>query len=125
LHEGLVVDSDRIVARVLSRLREQPVVFPLRRLPWRGFAVGLAAAASIALAIWVPGRNVESVAVVTLPSRIGPSLPALSAVTEDQLERVTLGNESVGVEGVPGAVPHLGELTESDLEQLSHLTESP
>ncbi len=124
LHAGLAPDSEIVVQQVLARLRAAATVVPLRRLPWRNFGLGLAAAASIALAVWVPSRRHETVA-VNLPSRIGPKLPTLSSVTTEQLDRISLASEHRVLASDPGSVPHLGDLTEGDLEQLSGLTENP
>jgi hypothetical protein len=62
---------------------------------------------------------------VVMPRRIGPQLPGLSLVTEEQLEAAAVASEPGAIGGVPGTVPHLGELTEGELEKLSQLTESP
>jgi hypothetical protein len=118
-----MVDSERIAGRLLAQLREGGRVVPLRRLPWRHFVMGLAAAASVALAVWVPGRQ-HATAVVLMPTELGPTLPTLSSLTDEQFERATASTEGTMVEGVPGAVPHLGDLTERDLEQLSQWTET-
>ena len=124
LYSGLVPDTERLVEVVLRGIRSDARLLPLRRLPWRGFALGLAAAASVALAVWVPNRAHET-DVVALPSRIGPLLPKLSSLTDEQLDRISLASEgSYGV-GEAGAVPHLSDLSESDLTQLSKLTERP
>ena len=125
LYSGLEVNPERIVASVLSRLRSHAGVVPMRRLPWRHFVLGLAAAASVALAVWVPNRPAPRAVVVTMPSRIGPVLPELSSVTDEQLNRISLASADRTVVGEAGAVPHLSELTESDLNLLSSLTETP
>ena len=124
LHADLAVDTGAMVREVLARLRAEGQVVATPRLPWRHFAFGLAAAAGIALAVWVPGRTHHAV-VVTLPSRIGPLLPNLSNVTSEQWDALSLASEDAVIAGEPGAVPHLGDLTAEDLTQLSRLTENP
>lgn len=124
LHAGLALDTERLIETVLSRLRTGAPVVPLGRLPWRNFVLGVAAAASVALVVWVPTRSHETF-VVSLPSRIGPLLPNLSSATNEQLDRISLANEGSFGAGEAGAVPHLGGLSESDLTQLSNLTERP
>lgn len=124
LHSDLVPDSERLIGAVLSRLRTRAPVVPLRRLPWRNFVMGIAAAASVALVVWVPNREHEA-SVATLPGRIGLLLPKLSSVTNDQLDRISLASETSFGAGEAGAVPPLGGLSESDLTQLSNLTEHP
>jgi hypothetical protein len=124
LHANLALDTERVVQRVLARLRTGGDVVAMPRLPWRNFALGLAAAASVALAVWVPNRAHQTVA-MTLPSRIGVLLPSLSNVTDEQLNGIRLASEAHTAVGEPGAVPHLGDLTEDDLTQLSGMTENP
>ena len=124
LHSGLAVETEPIVRQVLARLHAAAQVGSVPRLRWRTFAFGLAAAASVALAVWVPSRSHQAV-VETLPSRIGPLLPRLSNVTSEQLYGISLASEGDVVVGEPGAVPHLGDLTADDLKQLSRLTETP
>lgn len=126
LHAHLTVDVDteRLAQRILARLRASGRVVSVPRLPWRNFALGLAAAASVAIAVWVPGRAHHG-EVVTLPTRIGPLLPNLSNATDAQLDGIRLASEGTFATGVPGTVPHLGGLTADDLEQLSSFTETP
>lgn len=124
LDRRLVLDADRIAAAVRARLAMPIDVLPLRRLPWRNFALGLAAAASVALAVWVPSRR-SSEMVAMMPESIGPKLPRLSIVTEEDLDLVDQSLEHRIAGGVPGAVPHLGDLTQRELDQLSQWTESP
>ncbi len=124
LYASLVPDTERLLGVVLSGIRPGAQIVPLRRLPWRNFVLGLAAAASVALAVWVPNRAHETL-VVALPSRIGPLLPKLSSLTDAQLDRISLASEGGYGVGEAGAVPHLSDLSESDLTQLSQLTERP
>jgi hypothetical protein len=124
LHAGLAIDTNRLAHGILARLRAGGQVVSMPRLPWRNFALGLAAAASVALAVWVPSRAHPAV-VVTLPARIGPLLPSLSNATDEQLVGISLASEGQLLAGVPGTVPHLGGLTADDLEELSSLTETP
>ncbi len=123
LYAGREVATERMVQDVLVRLRAGEPVALVPRLSWRKFAMGLAAAASVALAVWVPNRAHQS-AVMALPARLGPVLPNLSNVTDEQLYRISLANAGHLADGVPGTVPHLGGLTAADLEQLSSLTET-
>ena len=124
LHAGLALNADRMAHEILARLRASGQVVATPRLPWRNFALALAAAASVALAVWVPSRA-HQVVVGTLPTRIGPLLPSLSNATDEQLVGISLASEGQLLAGVPGTVPHLGGLTADDLEELSSLTETP
>jgi hypothetical protein len=124
LHADVELDTEPLLQTVLARLRAGGKVVAMPRLRWRHFALGLAAAASIALAVWVPSRARQNV-VVMLPARIGPLLPSLSDATDEQLAGISLAGEGHLSAGVPGTVPHLGGLSAEDLEQLSSLTETP
>lgn len=125
LASGVMVDQDRLIEQLLPRLRGATVVKPLRRLRWRNFALGLAAAASVTLAVWVPGHQAGPAGEVVLPRRIGPLLPSFSNLSDEELDRMVVASEGGVSAQVPGALPHLDELSEADLEQLSRLSEIP
>lgn len=113
------VEADRVAARVLDRLRAERQVLPIashRR--WRRWVVGLAAAASVALAvtIWQPW-TLGTAPVAIEPARERTLLPELDALLEAELEVVLAALEPEPVEPL-GAVPRIGDLTDEELELL-------
>lgn len=113
------VDPDRVAAGVLARLAAAGGVVPIashRR--WRRLVVGLAAAASVALAvaIWEPWAG-EASPVAIEPTRERTLLPELDALLEAELEVVLAALEPDPVEPL-GAVPRIGDLTDEELELL-------
>lgn len=114
----VVVDAARIATGVLERLRmDPPVVSIASRRPWHRVAIGLAAAASVALAVavWQPWQDTPEVAVA--PTREPTMLPELDALFEAELEVVLATLEPEPIEPI-GAVPRIGDLTDDELEQL-------
>jgi hypothetical protein len=115
----VALDVDGLAARVVARLRgTQTVVSPGSHRGWRRWAIGLAAAASIALAvaIWRPWPS-GSAPVAMVPSRERTMLPELDALLEAELEVVLATIEPATA--VPlGSVPRIGDLTDEELELL-------
>jgi hypothetical protein len=122
LEAGTVVAADRIAATVMARLRAVPTARSvIRCLPWRGGVIGLlAAAASVALIVSAPrlqrplsgsaGETAMALAV----------LPELQALDESQLESVLQSLGPTAADATPGLLPHLEDLTDSELERLLH-----
>jgi hypothetical protein len=111
------IDAAVLAEGVLRRLRAEPVVLPIRpRRSWRGALIGLAAAASVALAflVWQP-NGTEQVAVV--PTREPTMLPELDGLLEADLEIVLAYIAPVSDEPL-GSVPRIGDLTDEELELL-------
>lgn len=111
------LDVERIAQRVTARLASDAREAPVRRLPWRGLGLGAAAAASIALAIWMPRRERPRTAVEQTTAAV--LLPELERLDESQLRqllRTVEGGE--GADMSPAALPRLGDLTETELEQV-------
>ena len=120
LRQALVVDSVAISERVQARLRGEHADPSIRRLPWRGARVGiglLAAAASIAILIRVPSarRGDEQPAMSVTPVAV---LPELERLTETQLEAVLSELDVPDVLVSPMRLPRLGDLSDSQLEQV-------
>ena len=111
------LDPESVAAGVLSRLRHSPAVIPIARRPrWRGALIGLAAAASIAVAFLVwPDRSQDPVAWV--PSREATMLPELDALLDAELE-VLLAHLAPPQDQPIGVPPRLGDLTDEELEHL-------
>ena len=110
-------DADVIAESVLDRLRTSNDVIPLRRhSTWRRALVGLAAAASIAVAFlaW-PEASTEEQAFV--PSREATMLPELDELLDAELEVVLATVQDEAVDPF-GTVPTFSELTDDELEQL-------
>ena len=112
------LDLDRITAGVLHGLREQSQVVPIRR---RWVPMALAAAASVALAVtvWWPSPGEAPETPIAAGAEYVPTLfPELDELLESELE-VVLASVEPTAEVVPlGDVPRLGDLTDSELEQL-------
>lgn len=114
----LTIDAGRVAERVVSRLRDEEKVVSLEaRRPWRRALLGLAAAASVALAvaIWRPWLGPAEVAVA--PTREPTMLPELDALFEAELEVILAAIEPEPVEPI-GSVPRIGDLTDDELELL-------
>lgn len=120
LEAGTAVVTDRVARSVTDRLRNAgPPPGVVGRIPWRGVVIGLiAAAACVALMFWVP-----------LPDRAGrrptgdstiaaAMLPELQGLDEPQLRSVLQSLGPSPADATPGVLPHLGDLTDSELEQL-------
>lgn len=118
LHADLAVDADRIADRVLALLREAPAEpIAVRRLPWRGAALGLlAAAASVVLVLSAPTLRHGAAGVDTLNTIA--LLPELQSLDDRQLESILQSLGPVAGDAAPGLVPHLEDLTDNELEQL-------
>lgn len=115
---AVVVDAERIATGVLDRLRvDSSVVSIASRRPWTRVVIGLAAAASVALAVavWQPWQDTPELAVA--PTREPTMLPELDALFEAELEVVLATLEPEPIEPI-GAVPRMGDLTDDELEQL-------
>ena len=121
LGAGSVVDVERITAALLERMRAAPPESgAIRRLPWRGTASGLlAAAASIVLILSAPrlqrprsGTGSDSAALAMLPE--------LQGLDDGQLESILRLLGPAAGDATPGVLPHLEDLTDSELEQLLH-----
>jgi hypothetical protein len=123
LGADLRIDGAAIANHVVERLRhEGDIERPVRRIPWRGGAIGLVAAAAAAILIIAisrtPDRPAGSVAAVAeAPVAI---LPELQNLTEQQLEVVQQSLGPSASDATPGLTPHLGDLTEGELEDLLH-----
>jgi hypothetical protein len=114
-----IVDPSAIATGVLARLaadREAPRV--VRRIPWRGGAIGLVAVAAAAILVIAISGHPDSTTAV--PSAAAPIaiLPELQNLSDQQLEVVQASLGPTAADATPGLVPHLGDLTESELEDL-------
>jgi hypothetical protein len=120
LHEDTGIVAERVARSVSGRLREPDGSGRIiGRLPWRGAAIGLiAAAASVLLIVGVvhrdrsrPGVAGDTVVAVAM-------LPELQGLDESQLESVLRSLGPTAGDATPGVLPHLEDLTDSELEQL-------
>jgi hypothetical protein len=125
LGSDVSVDTARVASAVLNRLHEVPVdVLPLRprALSWRGLVVGLtAAAASVALTVWVPHSPHAADAVGAVVA-LG-ALPELEQLSETELQSVMEYVEPTVTDVTPAGTPRLGDLSEDQLEQLLRAVE--
>ena len=119
LHAGTAVAADRVAAAVMARLRATPAERSvIRRLPWRGSVIGLlAAAASVVLILSAPRLQRPRASDTATPLAI---LPELQALDDGQLRSVLQSLGSTAADATPGVVPHLEDLTDSELQLLLH-----
>ncbi len=115
------LDLDRITRAVVREARAQtPVVAIDSRRRWSRGLVGLAAAAGIALMVYLPNRLPTGGEVAIVPTRAVTTIPELDALLEDELKLVlaAVEGEAPAPTLTPGPLPRLDELTETELQQL-------
>lgn len=121
LHHSVAIDPERVLQGVLTRLRNEPATpAPMRRLPWRPGVIGLmSAAACLALAFALPRQSHVSTAtpVAAADTAELAVLPELQALDTTELDALLSSLGPAAADATPG-VPHLGDLTTSELEQL-------
>lgn len=110
------IDIDRVATTVLTRLRAEPVVLPLRqRYPVRWLIPALAAAGVlIALAIGQPSSIVDGDGVAI---KARTMLPELDGLLDEELE-VVLAMIRPATDSAIGTVPRIGDLTDEELDLL-------
>jgi hypothetical protein len=115
------VNVERITAGVLRQTAAGTPVVALasRRRNWSRGLIGLAAAAGIVLMVYLARPVAPEAGVAVVPTRMKTAIPELDALLEDEL-RVVLAavEEETTQELVPGPLPRLGDLTETELQQL-------
>lgn len=111
------IDPDAIAARVLTRLRDDVPVIPLASRRRRGWLLGLAAAASLllALGVWQPWQPAE---VAVAPTRAPTMFPELDQLFESELETVLASIEPETTVEPIGSVPRISDLSDTELEVL-------
>lgn len=115
------MDLDRIArAVVLGARPERNVVAIASRRRWSRSLVGLAAAAGIVMAVYLPGRGAFQTEIAVVPTRAVTTIPELDALLEEELKVVlaTVTEEAPAPVLTPGPLPQLGDLTETELQQL-------
>ncbi len=114
------MDLDRLSRAVLRELRPEATVVAIasRRRRWTRGLIGLSAAAGIAIALYSarPARLGDDLSLV--PTRMKTTIPELDALLEDELKVVLASIKLETPDLTPGPLPRLGELTETELEQL-------
>lgn len=111
------VDADALAARVLHRLRTEPVV---RRFPRRRWMIGLAAAAVIAIVL-LPARLPRGPAAPLSNGTTAPlavDLPGLGALGAEDLAAVLESLESSWTETSTSDAPSLDDLDPRELERM-------
>lgn len=118
LHADLRVDADAVAARVLARLRATPrrTFRAPFRIPVRYTFASLLAAAAVLAIILLP-RGPRSPAMAVGDTAQVAILPELDGLDSTQLAAVLRSLGPTVGDAAPG-VPHLGDLTEAELEQL-------
>ena len=104
------IDADALAARVLHRLRTEPVV---RRFPRRGWLIGVAAAAIIAIFL-LPARLPRSPAAPPL----AVDVPGLDGLAAGELADVLESLETSWTETSTSDAPSLEDLDPRELERM-------
>lgn len=115
------MDLERLTRGVIREARpETQVIAITSRRRWSRGLVGLAAAAGIALAVYLPTRPQPAEEVAIVPTRAVTTIPELDALLEDELKVVlaAITEEEPAPVLAPGPLPRLGDLTEAELQQL-------
>lgn len=116
------MDLDRMVAAVVRESRRDADVIAItsapRRRRWAQGLIGLAAAAAVTLAVYMPKATPTPDEVSLVPTRVKTAIPELDALLEDELKVVLAAIEDPSTELTPGVLPRLGDLTEAELQQL-------
>lgn len=119
LDADIALEADRVAQSVALRLHDGGQSGGIvGRLPWRGGVIGLiAAAASVVLILGVVRRDHAR------PSAVGDTvvmavLPELLGLDVRQLQSVLQSLDPTAADATPGVLPHLEDLTDSELKQL-------
>jgi hypothetical protein len=122
LDEDPGVAPERVAQSVSRRLRDHEASGRIvGRLRWRGTVIGLiAAAASVALVVGIVHRDRSRAGVAGDTVVAVTMLPELQGLDEGQLESVLRSLGPTAGDATPGVLPHLEDLTDSELEQLLH-----
>jgi hypothetical protein len=116
---GVVVDADALAARVLLRLRTEPVVKPFRARRW---LAGVAAVAATVLLV--------SKVITTAPPPRGPAaplsvdVPGLTSLGQEGLAEVLESMAPQWTDTPTIDTPSLDDLDPRELEQVQRLWES-
>ncbi|MBK7596401.1 MAG: hypothetical protein IPJ11_14455 [Gemmatimonadetes bacterium] len=120
------MDVERIAAAVHAAVQPMPAVVSIAsRRRWSRALVGLAAAAGIALTVYLPTRPEPATDVAVVPTRAVTTIPELDALLEDELKLVlaAVQEEAPAPVLTPGPLPRLDDLTETELQQLLNTVE--
>ncbi len=118
LHADRAVSSERIAAAVLDRLRTEPRV-AVRRIPWRGVALVMTGiAAALILVVVIPRRHQPAPATTDAVAAATPLIPELNDLSESELHSVLQMLQASVDDGAAGGLPRLGDLDDTQLEQL-------
>lgn len=117
------VDADRITRTVLGRLQADQVapVAPTeaRTRHWWRPVLGLAAAAAVVLTVTLLRSGIDEPAIATTPVREATMLPELDELLQGEMEVLLASMETdQPIEGPIGTLPRLGDLTDTEMEQL-------
>jgi hypothetical protein len=120
LGAGTTVVADRVAQSVTDRLRRAgPPADVVGWLPWRAGVSGLiAAAACVALILWLPRHDSARRAATGDSAAAMAMLPELQGLDDARLRSVLQSMGPSAADATPGVLPHLGDLTDSELEQL-------
>jgi hypothetical protein len=117
------LDLDRIASGVVRGASASGAVLPFTRRravrSWRGWAVGLAAAAAVILAVALWQGSAADPQLAVAPEAGATVLPELDGLADAELEVILASIEiDAAAEEPLGAVPRLGDLTDAELERL-------
>ncbi len=118
LHSDVSVSPERVTATVLDRLRSEPRIVA-SRIPWRGVALAITGiAAALALVYVIPRRPAAAPATTDTVAATPTLIPELNDLSDSELESVLQTLQASVDDGATGGLPRLGDLDETQLEQL-------
>ena len=118
LHSDLAISPDRIRAAVLERLRREPTTV-VRRIPWRGVTLAITGiAAALVLFFALPRQQAAAPPTSAAVVATTPLIPELNDLSDSELESVVQMLQASVNDGGAGGLPRLGDLDETQLEQL-------
>lgn len=119
--QGVSPDADAMAARVLGRLRAEPIVRPRRPLRW---VVAVAVAAAAVALVVVPFGTRRVPAAPVAPAPFSVDVPGLDGLGDAELERVLETVETPWTETSTADSPSLDDLNDQELARVAREWES-
>lgn len=113
-------DAEAMAARVLQRLRTEPVVRPHRPLRW---VVGVAAAAAAIALFLLPSRTAHE-AITPSPASFDGGVPGLDALDAADLQLILDAVDTPWTETSTADAPSLDDLNDQELARVARAMES-
>jgi hypothetical protein len=117
----VTLDGEALAARVLHRLRTEPVIRTRRPLRW---VMALAVAAAAVALVVVPFGSRPGPAASAAPAPFTVEVPGLEGLGNDELERVLESVEVPWTETSTADSPSLDDLNDQELARIARAWES-